>query len=111
MWHADKFAFVSCLPLGQKKLLSMTGIGSIPSHESTLVVHMLESDGEITSTCSKHSEPMSEVLSKCHEKRKKADSGTYRCLMDGERVSPKSENMKTVGDCALECESDGVCCS
>ena len=69
---------------------------------------MLESDGEITSSmCSKHSEPMSEVLSK-YEKRKKVDSGTYRYLMDGERVSPKSENMKTVGGYALEYESDGV---
>ena len=34
----------------------------------------------------------------------------FRSLVDicSERVSPKSENMKTVGDYALEYESDGV---
>ena len=82
---------------------TMTGTGS--SHESTLAVHLVDADGGITSMRSKRSDLMSDLLSK-FEKHKKVDTGTFRYLMDGERMSYSNE--KTVGDYALEYESDGV---
>ena len=83
----------------------MSGAESISSHESTLAVHLMDADGGITCMHSKRSELMSELLSK-YEKRKKVETGTFRYLMDGERMPSSGE--KTVGDYALECEPDGV---
>lgn len=84
----------------------MANVGPIQVDKSTVVVHLMETNGEITSMRSKHSELMVNLLSQ-YEKNKKVEPGTFRYLIDGDRMPTKS-NTKTVGDYAFEQEVDGV---